>query len=514
VTDPSIIVPQSVPAGPAMATEPQFRDPAARWPWWMLPARTVGRFQRRIVAAAAGDALAINRHLPAAARLAVPLLVLTVAVVWTALHATGAFAYSLNNIEWLRLRVDHAFSEPSLLVILACVIGALSPAAGVLLVLAYGILDLGVSTTVYGELSPMPMALAGRLVALWTLWLLVVEIPIAGRMMAVSIRRLAGSRVVVAVIAALATGGLTWVWTQAAPVLLRPLYNWASLGTPGLSAIQALQTAGLVFACAAAAAAGVRAFGAAPDELIDVRAILALPPRPVHRRGVVIAQRLGGAAFLTVALGGLISGPLDAIVLFVAFAGAGPLAATIARRTPIGGVVGSLPLVAQAVLAAALAFGASIVMVGRIIPARVVSDYFSVIAAIAVGWFLVQLVISSRDAGAAPRPAGPAALGATLGLILLGISLLAPAVTLADNCASFADCWATALFAALAAAALPLLLALDSTDWLDRKLSDWGDERDRQGAKDTHARDSGVWNQGQSGAEVPSVPGYEKGKQS
>jgi hypothetical protein len=225
---------------------------------------------------------------------------------------------------------------------------------------------------------------------------------------------------------------------------------------------------------------------------------------------VAVALKLGQSALLTVVLSGLISGPLDAIVLFVALAGAGPLAATIARRTPIGRVVGSLPMVAQAVLAAALAFGTSLVMIGRIIPARTVSDYFSVIAAVAVGMFVVQLAISSRDGRPAPRPVGPAAVGATLGLILLGLSLLAPAITLADNCASFADCFDTVLLAALAAAALPVLLALDFTDWLERKLDQWADERDRQwvkeNAREARLRERGVWFQGPSGAEVPSVP--------
>jgi hypothetical protein len=479
----------------------------------MVPALVLGRFRPVLVATAAGDALKINRSLPSVVRGLVPFVVIALAIAFAGSHASRATAYNPQDVDWLRLQIDTTFTEVPLFLILACVIGAWAPSAGILFVTVYGILDLGAASLDRWEMSPLPAALVARLVAVWLLWLLVVEIPIVGRALARSLRQPIASRLVIALVAAVVTGALTWAWTQAAPVLLRPLYLWSSIGDIERSAIMPVQLAGSVFAIVAGVAAAARAWFARPEELLDERAVPVAAPRPPRPRAISIARQLVAAALLTIALGGLVTTPLDAVTLFVALAGAAPLARITATRTPVGLVLRQLPPLARAALAAGLAYGVALLMVGGIIPTwHGPSEFFSVIGALAVALFLVRLVIYSREPGAASDDPRPIAAGATIALVLLGLSVIAPARALADNCASFADCWATPLLAALVGGALAPLLAMnDFSDWLDKQLKYWSfEERDRRaGLPPPNFIQHRPFSVRPSGASWPNDPGQE-----
>ena len=76
---------------------------------------------------------------------------------------------------------------------------------------------------------------------------------------------LAGSRFVVAPLAALTAGVFTWFWTQAAPIFVRPMFVWSDLDSVAIAAVRPVQDAGAVFAVFAAIVAGAIAFSRGPD---------------------------------------------------------------------------------------------------------------------------------------------------------------------------------------------------------------------------------------------------------
>ena len=442
---------------------------ADAWPWWMAPARLVGRFRPGVRAAAAADAAALRGLPKVAVVVGLPLLVLVLAGIVSASHATSQVAHVSPQVDWLRFQIDDVFTESPLFILCAIAIGAFSPALAVFLVAVFGVMDLAAASSQAGELQPLPGALAGRLIAIWLLWLLAVEMPIFGRQLGLSWKRLAGNRFAVAALTALATGGFVWIWTQAATVLVRPVFTWSALNySIRLEAIQPIQTGGLVFAVVGGLVAGAVALARGPAGLIHYP--VARPAQPAPRGQLAIARRLVGrvvvAALLTVSLGGLISAPLDALVLFAAFAGTRPLARFVADRTILGTVVRSLPPIVRYAVAAALAFVVAQVTVGplyefaRADPGRM-PEFFSIIVAVTIGMFVVQLATTpaSREVR---RPSTPAANAAVM-VVIAGASTLlllaAPLAVYADNCGSLADCYATPFLTALAATALSMFMA-------------------------------------------------------
>ncbi|MEX2547461.1 MAG: hypothetical protein WD830_06675 [Chloroflexota bacterium] len=434
-----------------------------RWPWWMAPARLIGRFRPALLAAAQADAIVLGRLPQAVITFGLPLLVVVLAGVVSALHATTVLIHVSPNVDWLRFQMDDVFTEAPLFILCAIAIGAFSPALGVLLVAVFGATDLVAAAMQVDELRPLPAALAGRLIGIWLLWLLVVEVPVIGRLLASSVHRLAGSRLAVAALSGVVTGGFTFLWTQAAAVLVRPVFVWSSLPSGvRLEAIQPLQTGGIVFALAAGAIAAAVALLRGPGRLLYLGARQSRPtpgPKGVGTLAVTIVRRLVVAGLLTIGLGGLISTWLDAAVLFVTIVGARPAARLVAQRSPIGVVLDRLPPVVRVALAVLLLLSVAFltVSVGVL---KGVSEFFSIIAAVAIGMFVIELVTAPGPALRALRPsvARAAGLGTALGLGLVAIGFGAPLPVFADNCANFTDCWSTVAAAILAGAAIPTLL--------------------------------------------------------
>ena len=459
---------------------------APRWPWWMVPTRLIGRFRPALLATARADAIVLRRLPEVVVAVGLPLLVVVLAGTVSALHATTVGIQHLSaTIDWLRFQIDDVFTEAPLFILCAIAIGTFSPALAVLLVAVFGVTDLAAAAFQPDELRPhgvagqvVPTALIGRMVGIWLLWLLVVEIPVFGRVLASSVHRLAGSRLGVAALSAVATGTFTFLWTQAAAVLIRPVFVWSSVPYGvRFEAIQPIQVGGIVFALAAGAIAAVVAFLRGPGRLLFPAATW--PGRRQVRQGlgglaVAVLRQLLVAGLLTIGLGGLISTPLDAAVLFVAIAGSRPLARLIAQRIPIGRVLDRLSPIVRVALALVLVFAVSLLIIGTG-GLRGISEFFSVIAAVAIGVFVIELVTARGPTPDAVRPsvARAAGLGAIFGLGLLAIGFAAPLPVFADNCTSFNDCWSTVAGALLAAAAIPALYALSQSE----RFFDWfGDQ--------------------------------------
>lgn len=441
-----------------------------RWPWWMAPARLIGRFRPALLAAARADAIVLGRLPRVATAVALPLMVFVLAGVVSATHAFAQLQDPSTQIDWLRFHVDDVFTESPVFILGAIIMGIFSPALGVLLVAVFGVMDLAAAALQPYELSPFPRALAGRLVAIWLLWLLVVEVPVLGRVLASSARGLGRSRLGVAALSAVVTGAFTFLWTQAAAVLLRPVFTWSSLPSGvRVEAIQPIQVGGMVFALVAAAMATTVVLLRGSGRLLHPGA----PTRPAERPrsiAVAVVRRLIVATLLTIGLGGIISTPLDTAVLFLALAGAQPLARLIAQRTAIGTVLPRLPPLVRVALAVVLVFGVAVVTVGG--PLQGVSEFFSVIAAVAVGLFVIELVLVPRSERPGPRPsvARGAVLGSGLALALMAIASAAPLPVLADNCANFTDCWSTVAAAVLASVAVSTFMAMGAFNWFSDQL--------------------------------------------
>ena len=161
-------------------------------PLWMAPAWLIGRFRPRLRAAATADALALERYPRFLVEAGLLLLVLLLVGGFAASHGMHHYQNARAGVEWTRLALADTYLEIPIFLLLAILVGESLPSLGVVLVLVFGVLDIVVAATQLQELTPLPGALAGRLVALWMLWLLVVEIPIFGRSLAGSLRAVAG----------------------------------------------------------------------------------------------------------------------------------------------------------------------------------------------------------------------------------------------------------------------------------------------------------------------------------
>jgi hypothetical protein len=431
----------------------------------MIPAWEIGRLRPGLRAATAADARGIER-LPRQLAETVPVvLVVVLAATFAALHGLHQYYSTQPNVEWARLSVANTYLELPIFLFLAILVGVVSPPLGVVFVLMYAGLDIVASGSQPDQTAPLPGALAGRLVSFWLLWLLVVEIPVFARSLAVSSRALSRNRVVLAVLAAVVTGAFTWFWTQAAPILIRPMFVWSNIGRVSLAAVMPVQSAGAVFAICAAVVAGAVALSRGASGLLiegsDVDSRIDLG------RGLGIARTLTVAALLTTALGGVLASPLEAVAMFAVLASAGPLARFVADRTILGSLVRVTPLLLRYVVATGISFGVSVTVIGSLYESNVAatirnpaSEFFSVLFALAVAFFLIALVTTP---GASRRTKASVASTATtlmvVGGAFLALILITPVAAFADNCSGLTDCWPTALLAALAGGGLPMAMA-------------------------------------------------------
>jgi hypothetical protein len=442
-----------------------------RWQWWMAPARVIGRIRPGLLAAAASDASVIARLPRVTGAVVIPVVVIGLAATFAALHAFSPGVERALPLNWLRLNMEDLYTEIPAFLIAAIIIGSLSPAAAVLFVLSFGAFDLVAATRDPHELpmsADRPFALVGRLVAYWLLWLLAVEIPVLGRTLARSGRGLASSKFVAAAVSGLVAAVFTLFWAHGSAVLFRPVYLWSDIGGPFAQGFVFLQNEGHVFALIAGVSAVLVALVRGPSELLRrVR-----PSRAAHGDarpqgqglpGALVsgARQLIGAGLLTICLGGLITRPVDAVVVFAALAGSRPLARVLAQRSPIGSITVRLPELVRLATAFALAFLVSYVLV--LAPAlHAVSEFFSVIVVFAIGLFVIELMTATGTPGAAREQSialrtGVAAV-ALLGLAAFGA--LAPAPAFADNVGNLPDLWAALILAALGGLGIPIVVWL------------------------------------------------------
>ena len=149
---------------------------------WMWPAWRLGRLRPGLRAATASDAARWAELRLRFGGIILPALAIALPLLLGLGHLSrgGPWTYTLDVDPWT-VRIYDVFTESIPFMVAAAALGMASPAAGVLLVGAYGVSDLLV-TIVTGELQPLLGATVGRFVSYLVLWLLVVEVPLMGRL--------------------------------------------------------------------------------------------------------------------------------------------------------------------------------------------------------------------------------------------------------------------------------------------------------------------------------------------
>jgi hypothetical protein len=444
----------------------------------MAPARFVGRYRPALLAAAKADAFALQRLPKAVVAVGLPLAIVALAGFVSVLHATTVLDNVSPHVNWFRFQIDDVWTEAPAFMLLAIAIGVFSPALGAFMVAVFGVMDLAASVIQPFELQPLPGALAARLIAIWLLWLLVVEIPVLGRVLAGSIRRFAGNRLASAALNGAITGGFTLFWAAGAAILVRPIFEWSTLPSGGRAeAYLPMQTGGFVFAVVAGVIAVAVALSRRPGGLLDLSAPPGAPvkePSTPAARASAIVRRLVSSALLTIGLGGMITVPLDAVVLFAALAGATPLARLIAARIPLGPMIDRLPSIARVAVAIPLVYGVSFLLIDAGL-LKSISEFFSVIVVFAVGLFVIELMTAggSGRTGVVPSAPPATAVGAALAIALLTITALAPMPVFADNGTSLQDLWPAIDIAIFAGFATPFIFWMAKRPWYEIPQTDY-----------------------------------------
>jgi hypothetical protein len=239
------------------------------------------------------------------------------------------------------------------------VVGGVGTALGLWSWLGYVLVDFFLFPHLLGFGAGELAARAGLLPTYLLLAMLVVVIPQTVRsLVRVSTpraRTLSGLRTPIEVaLSCVLFAALVYVWTQGAPILVRPAYTWAG-SQPAIAAIQPVQATGwfLVFLAALVGAARP-VLQRAAERLTPPARAQAAPIRPPHA-----STSLGGsvlqAAFTVVLLAGALEGWLDALVALVALT-----AILVGRRLLAGRIGGYVALASRVPVLARVVAGAII----------------------------------------------------------------------------------------------------------------------------------------------------------
>lgn len=517
------------PTAPDPGAAPAVAADAYRPPAWTWPARIVARLHRPLRASIRPDVAFIGRQPIPNVQLVAPAVAIAVPLV-----------FSL-----LRLTITDVFTESLVFMSLAVAIGLVAPALGVLFVLAHAVFDLVATVGRAYVFSPLDYLLivAGRAVSFYLLWLLVVEFPLIARAipwLVMESPRPADQRtrrLFAAASAGAAAAFMTFVWTQAAPWLMRPVFTWTNAGAPTDQAIMPVQVwGGIVVAVAGVVAAGTawrrlmaaeaEHPGAVEFEDLEDYDLGELEAEPGEGLGFI--QRLASHLFAVFVLGGLVTGIVDLVLLGAAALAAQPVAMRVLRVIPgLRRTLVAVPWILRFAVGFGISFGLGAVITGIIYQPVLGSEFFPLVITITIGLLLFHVLLGAEEAEeraerAAERaqpaagPTGGVATAVIAGLAVgIGASLLWPAATLAGNCSGLGDCGpALAAAGGAAAAAAAAAVAVAAADSANRRRARRVKRR-RKAAAEAPEGESGVV-VGQSGVadgqerlEVDTVEGGE-----
>ena len=239
---------------------------------------------------------------------------------------------------------EYVFTEALWLLLLAAVVGTLSGALGSYLTLGFALGDLVLgehpqwSTYRTDGLLDLPAQLGSQLLTYTLFGMLAVGVPLAAKSFAAefmlppsvprAVRALVGVGALVVI-----SGLLVWVWTQSAPLLVRPVFVWAD-AIPTVEAMSTTQESGgwiVALAIAATVArAAVQAVLAAPIGRDTPDRMTALENRfrtaerivPLAARVPLVLRLAARALLLTALLSGLYSAMWQAGLAFLVLAAA------------------------------------------------------------------------------------------------------------------------------------------------------------------------------------------------
>jgi hypothetical protein len=326
------------------------------------------------------------------------------------------------------LIVYDVFTESLPFVLAASLVGLMAPAAGVLLVIVYGITNIGV-TMWSGELAPVLPATIGRVTTCLVLWLLVVEIPLLGRAVFEwwsSRDESPGAKRGAALIAsALSVGVLSYSWALAAPLLMVGVYLSSGRTPPSLPTqiLERHDTAlAVLIGIAALAIFGLRYLGRSAHvaRLDDEPAASGAPSRVLY---------LVSLGLVLLLLSSVLREPTDVVILLAGLLLARPIGGAVLRVTRLAPRLARVawPIRLIAGFGVALAFAWYFV---AIVGASRITPFFTSVVTITICLVIIEVFRAADDVTAAPPPRERS--GRVASLILL-FWLMAPAVAMADN---------------------------------------------------------------------------------
>jgi hypothetical protein len=346
----------------------------------------------------------------------------------------------------LRTGIRDVYTESLPFLITAMLIGYLSRGTGIALVGLFAIVDLIVpivDPAPYSDVGDSPMVLVGRVISWWLLWLLVVSIPTLQRQTRARLtddpRRPAAMRLLGAPLGAAAAGALTFLWSNAQPYLIRPVFAGEPQSPAMLPQQMPVQLGVTAGAIALVLGLAYQARIQSPTDFISV-----LDLNRLHGRAGLVA-RVVVYSLALIAILGLLTSPLDVVVLVLAFVAAESLAAAVAR-SGIARTLAGVPLWARLLGGLAATFLVAQVVTSLLQEPALGSEFFPMIVSMAIGIVIFRVLVVEEIApvelGTPPRPAASsavvillfAAAGATT------VLLTSPTPAAADNCGGLTDC--------------------------------------------------------------------------
>jgi hypothetical protein len=430
------------------------------WPAWQL-----GRIRPELRGAAIADTHRLSELPKVIVRVLLPGIAIAVPVAVTILHASmPPMIQPVPNPMTLQVSEVYTESIPVMTVMLA--IGLAAPAAGALAVILYAIGDLA-ATTLRGELVPLHWALMARLISAWLLWVLAVEIPLMGRTVAEWLIDDESSRTArrwgAVAVGATVVAATTFIWAQAAPLLIGVVFRLtAAWGVPTVAAMQPLQETGNDLVLAAEVLGmlllAIRYLGKRPHLMP------AFYGRGPMLPGGAIVGYVVGVTLSFIALYGVVTRPIDVVILLPALLVARPLARAVLRRTGAGPKLARVPMPLRFIAGFAVAAGIGWLVIS-IIGIQPMSGFFSMVVALALGYIVITVFVADDAALPVTAKVDTRATGGGLVtslVLVIGplVCLALPAIAFADNGGDHADGWPATAAAALAAAAAAALAAL------------------------------------------------------